>query len=146
MNIVKVLDIAEGKASIEDVEFGWRMFMVNHFGNGKPLAVVFAPLNLEYPEADICVKLSEDKANWTRIKDKVKVIYPSIEDLGKAKLKAKKYDMFVLYNHVDEVGNLSNAKKYFKNHHVSDVDADKLFDEAVERGDIPEDQAERLRK
>ena len=25
-------------------------------------------------------------------------------------------------------------------------DADKLFDEAVERGDIPEDQAERLRK
>lgn len=148
-NKISVIDIAEERASINDIKFGWKMIMVNHFGNGKPLAVVFDALNVEYPT--FTLNDSEYKEfiaspKWAELKEKLKEIHPSITDLGKAELKKRNYDRFVIFGHLDEVGNLTNAIKYFRDHQVRDVDANALFEEAIASGNIPAEEVERLRK
>lgn len=143
---IKMMDLVEGRASTKDVQFGWQMRMFNHGGNGKPLAVWFDVVNVEYPKGkEECGKIIASP-EWPAIKAKLETMRPSIAELGKAELKRRGYDRFVIFGHADEVGDLTRARKYFEGHGVKDADADALFEAAVASGDIPAEEVDRLRK
>ena len=143
---ISMMDHVEGRASTTDVEFGWQMRMANFGGNGKPLLVFFDVTNVEYPRGkEECAAIIASP-EWEGIRAKLKSMRPSIQELGEAEIKRRGYDRFVLFGHPEQVGDLTRARKFFEKHQIKDADADALFEAAVASGDIPAEEADRLRK
>lgn len=143
---ISMMDLVEGRASMTDVEFGWQMRMANFGGNGKPLTVCFDVMNVEYPRGKEECEAIIASPEWEGIKAKLKGMRPSIQELGEAEIKRRGYDRFVLFGRPEQVGDLTRARKFFENHQVKDANADALFEAAVASGDIPAEEADRLRK
>ena len=121
MNIT-VKELIEGSKKTTDIEFGWIMIREELYGNGHPLAVRFGPKNIYCYSEDDYDAVKNNKEKWYSI-------IQNIKDIGINVLKSKSYDRFILYNRLDQVGTLENAKKYFHDHNVNDINVDELYNE-----------------
>ena len=146
MNLIKKEDIIAGCAKLEDVKFGWRMWSQKCFErwyHKTQLFVEFGPLNIQTVDDLTSEEIQRIlHGNVQRIRE----FGIAVGDLGKAALKSRNYDRFVIYCHPDEVRNLSGAKQYFEAHGVRDVDVDVLFANAIENGAISASEKEILAK
>ena len=123
---ISMMDLAEGRASTTDVEFGWQMRMANFGGNGKPLLVFFDVTNVEYPRGkEECAAIIASP-EWEGIRAKLKSMRPSIQELGEAEIKRRGYDMMPYIN--DFVpANITHLNPYFEIYNLDKEIGDKAF-------------------